>query len=283
MSGSKQALMGFAILTISLIFSLLLCIGSIFLYGYLFFDNSLFSSSEVATLLNSPSTLAFQNLLSNIAYAISIIVIIYIFRSNYQKTLSTGFCKIDDFLISTLIILSASILIDQLLLLLTEGHFNFLAHKNLAGNLNIASILGNIDATGLLSFNLLLLLTIFVSPILEELFFRGFLWSSFRKNNSFIKTLIYSSFLFGLIHFDFIQGISAFIISLFYGFIIEKTKSIWPCILAHISASYMTFFLSNNGYTFGVGGNTYPLWLVSLSILSLSLCIFLMNKKKTQP
>lgn len=281
-TGLKKGFIGFGILIAFLISGLIICIGSIFLYGYLFFDNSLFTTSEVSILLNSPSTLAFQTLLSNIAYICAILCVFSIFQINYKSTLSSKSFGVMQLLLSILCILSASILIDQALLSLTEGSLKFLSHRNIAGNLNMPSILGNLSETSILSFNLLLLLTIFTSPILEELFFRGFLWQTFRKDFSFLKTLLLTSTLFGFIHFDLIQGISAFFISLFYGLIAERTKSVWPCIIAHIAASYMTFLLSHKGYTFGVGGQPYPILLVATCILFAGLASFLIYKFKTK-
>jgi membrane protease YdiL (CAAX protease family) len=68
------------------------------------------------------------------------------------------------------------------------------------------------------------------APITEELFFRGFLTSRFG--------IVVSSVVFGLMHFAYgstIEVIGAFLIGLILAATFKLSKSIAPCILAHMA------------------------------------------------
>lgn len=79
------------------------------------------------------------------------------------------------------------------------------------------------------SFTLLVIFfAIFIGPVSEELFFRGFLTKRFG--------IWISSIVFGLAHFaygSYIQVIGTFGIGLILAYIYKDTKSILPCILIH--------------------------------------------------
>jgi membrane protease YdiL (CAAX protease family) len=267
-----------------LFLSVLICIGSVFVYVFLMFGHWEINPMEIAALLDSPSTLAFQNLMTNMAFLLAIFSVIYRYNLPMRESFGLINTKLLNWILGPIVILSSSILIDQLLFWIFEGPLSSIPIANLAGNLNLAAILSNLGELNVFSFNLLLCLTLFVAPILEELFFRGFLWNSFRSKYSYGLCLFITSSLFGVIHFDLIQGINAFFIGLVYGFLVDKTKSIWPCILAHIVSSCFTFFLNEKGLSYGIGGNSYPNWLLLISLSTIilyALYLFLEQRKAT--
>lgn len=71
-------------------------------------------------------------------------------------------------------------------------------------------------------------------PILEELLLRGVVLDGLLKNYSPRFSIIFSAFIFGLIHLNPWQFIPAFVIGLLMGWLYWKTNSLWPCILMHI-------------------------------------------------
>ncbi|MCH9616708.1 MAG: hypothetical protein SP4CHLAM5_02790 [Chlamydiia bacterium] len=89
----------------------------------------------------------------------------------------------------------------------------------------------------------LALFTIIVAaPILEEFLFRGIIQSYFRKKIGPIAGIFSASALFSLFHFSYSQGfqnifilLSLFILSLYLGFIYEKTRSIIANITLHVT------------------------------------------------
>ena len=76
----------------------------------------------------------------------------------------------------------------------------------------------------------ILAFAVFFAPISEELFFRAFL--SPRVG------IIFSSVIFGALHFSYgsiIEIVGVFVVGLLLGFIFEKSKSITPCIIVHLT------------------------------------------------
>ncbi len=83
------------------------------------------------------------------------------------------------------------------------------------------------------SNTVLLILVSFVAPIIEEVFFRGFLYSAFKKNWGVLPALFLSSILFSLVHLEIYSFIPLFIIGWFLAYIFEKTRSLLPAIFLH--------------------------------------------------
>ncbi len=92
-----------------------------------------------------------------------------------------------------------------------------------------------------LSLFLALFTIVVAAPIIEEYLFRGVFQSYLRKNLGSIKAIILTSAIFSLFHFSPSQGIqnisiilSLFILSLYLGFVFEKTRSLISSITLHL-------------------------------------------------
>jgi len=83
------------------------------------------------------------------------------------------------------------------------------------------------------SNTVLLIVVSFIGPIIEEVFFRGFLYSAFKKNWGVLPALFLSSILFSLVHLEIYSFIPLFIIGWLLAYIFEKTKSLFPAIFLH--------------------------------------------------
>lgn len=82
------------------------------------------------------------------------------------------------------------------------------------------------------------LLTTFITvgiaaPVLEELFFRGYLLQNLGKVSKAFG-LFASSFLFALMHMNLAQGIPTFFMGMLFGLYFVKTNNLAGCILLHI-------------------------------------------------
>lgn len=73
-----------------------------------------------------------------------------------------------------------------------------------------------------------------VGPILEELLLRGIVLEGLLKNYSPRFSILFSAFIFGLIHLNPWQFLAAFVIGVLMGWTYWKTNSLWPCILMHV-------------------------------------------------
>lgn len=71
------------------------------------------------------------------------------------------------------------------------------------------------------------------APLLEEILFRGIILHGLLKNYSASISIAFSSLLFALIHGNVAQGLGAFLMGLFMGWLYWKTKSLYLPIILH--------------------------------------------------
>ncbi len=81
-------------------------------------------------------------------------------------------------------------------------------------------------------------------PIAEELFFRGFLFTTLRKRTNFWISAILSAVCFGLVHGDPIAIIYAFVLGLIFAATYERSKSIYISILLHMLINFISTMVS---------------------------------------
>lgn len=87
--------------------------------------------------------------------------------------------------------------------------------------------------SGNVSGNILIVVTAVVAPFCEEIYFRGFLYSAFKKNFGVTIGLLLSSFLFAAAHLEIYSFIPIMAIGWILAYIYEKTKSIFTVIFLH--------------------------------------------------
>jgi len=81
---------------------------------------------------------------------------------------------------------------------------------------------------------LLILMTVILAPILEEILFRGIIMKGMINNNvKPVTAIIVSAFIFGAVHFNPWQFAGAFLLGLVLGLVYYKTKSLLMSILLH--------------------------------------------------
>ncbi|ARS34104.1 CPBP family intramembrane glutamic endopeptidase [Pontibacter actiniarum] len=82
--------------------------------------------------------------------------------------------------------------------------------------------------------DLFTVLTVVVAaPVLEEVVLRGQLLRSLLHKYSAAKAITWSSIMFAVIHMNPWQGVGAFVLGLFLGWIYYRTRSLWACIFFH--------------------------------------------------
>lgn len=72
-----------------------------------------------------------------------------------------------------------------------------------------------------------------VAPIVEEVLIRGFVLDSLMNSYTTIIALVISTILFAILHFNFVQTLSAMICGFILGLIYIMTGSLFCCILTH--------------------------------------------------
>lgn len=94
------------------------------------------------------------------------------------------------------------------------------------------------------NFPIMLITTALLPGIIEELIFRGVVYSGLRKANP-IKGIFLTALFFGIAHMNFQQFCYAFFLGIIFGFIVEATDSIFSSMIMHI-----TFNASSLGLTY---------------------------------
>ncbi|MCP4134950.1 MAG: CPBP family intramembrane metalloprotease [bacterium] len=114
-------------------------------------------------------------------------------------------------------------------------------------------------------------LLVIVAPFTEEFVFRGLFLNGFLKNYSVRKAILISALLFGIIHLNPWQFISAFLGGIYLGWLFVNTRSLVPGLLAHAVMNGLPYFLFHflpvkiKGFTdFSVTPTLQPAWLDGL-------------------
>ena len=90
--------------------------------------------------------------------------------------------------------------------------------------------------------------TIVLSPIGEEILWRGFVYGYLRKRFGVLYGLILQALVFGLLHYNInvvlnmniMTLFTVFVVGLITGFLYEKTGSIYPAIIFHCFYNYFS-------------------------------------------
>jgi membrane protease YdiL (CAAX protease family) len=75
--------------------------------------------------------------------------------------------------------------------------------------------------------------TCLLAPVLEEMLFRGLFLRSFLHQYSRWRAIWISAAIFGLAHMNVYQFFVGLAIGVLLGWIYERSRSLWPCILLH--------------------------------------------------
>lgn len=79
-----------------------------------------------------------------------------------------------------------------------------------------------------------LFVSIFVAPVCEEMFFRGFVFMGLLRAMPVWAAILLSSFLFAIAHVDLGSFAVLFIIGIALAFVRWRTRSLWPGVLLHL-------------------------------------------------
>jgi uncharacterized protein len=93
------------------------------------------------------------------------------------------------------------------------------------------------DQTGIFS----ILTIVLIGPIIEELIFRGYILHRLLKSYSPVHAILVSSILFGAVHLNPWQFVSAFVIGCFAGWVYYRTNNILYAIIIHIANNAFAF------------------------------------------
>lgn len=99
---------------------------------------------------------------------------------------------------------------------------------------------------------IMIIATVFLGPILEELVFRRVIFGSIIQNYNFWIASIISAIVFAAIHMDFTHILLYTICGMIFAFLYHKTKRLLTPIIAHILLNGFVTFIQMNADKFQV-------------------------------
>lgn len=94
-----------------------------------------------------------------------------------------------------------------------------------------------------------------VAPVVEEIFFRGFVFTGLRGQWGWPKAALASAGLFALAHVLPTSFLPIFILGLIFAFLFQASGSVWPAILMHMLTNTVALLLAyalSQGWISGV-------------------------------
>lgn len=112
------------------------------------------------------------------------------------------------------------------------------------------------------SFVLEIIGSAILTPILEELVYRGVIFARLKRFMGFVPAMLLGAFLFAFMHFNLVQFVYAFLIGLVLIVFMEKTAHVYGAILGHMiintlavirtETGFLDFMLDKSGLAWGL-------------------------------
>lgn len=71
------------------------------------------------------------------------------------------------------------------------------------------------------------------APLVEEIFFRGFLFQGFRARYGWMPAMVLSGFIFAVAHLDLVVLLPTFLLGCLLAYVYHRSNSLWPGIILH--------------------------------------------------
>ncbi len=79
-----------------------------------------------------------------------------------------------------------------------------------------------------------------VAPVVEEIFFRGFVYGGFRRRYGWLRAALFSSVLFALVHGEWTAFVPIFLLGMLFAYLYEHSGAIWAGIVLHVTNNALT-------------------------------------------
>jgi membrane protease YdiL (CAAX protease family) len=96
-----------------------------------------------------------------------------------------------------------------------------------------------------------------LAPVVEELVFRGFLFTRWARRFGLVRGLAFSALLFGLLHLS-LQPLGALTLGFMAGLLYLRTRSLWSPIVAHLTNNLIVVTASTLGQHAGDPSRLVP-------------------------
>ena len=149
--------------------------------------------------------------------------------------------------------------------------------------INIDGILGSYEESSSSLFAagviLVIIRTVILAPVVEELIFRGLIYNRIKSFTGFWIAAVISAAIFGIYHLNLAQGVYAFLFGILFCLIYRRFENLLACIFMHASANLLSVILEFTGADYGAIW-IYAAVMAACLILAAALYFLVINKRE---
>lgn len=106
-----------------------------------------------------------------------------------------------------------------------------------------------------------------ITPFLEELLHRGVVFGRLRRMMGAMPSVLINALIFAGLHFNIVQFIYAFLLGVVFALFMEKSKRLYPAVIAHIVANGLAVIRTETGFLAWTVDGSVLAWLISIVLL----------------
>ena len=105
-----------------------------------------------------------------------------------------------------------------------------------------------------------------LTPVLEEMVYRGVIFARLRRDMGMLLAVLLSALLFGIMHFNIVQFIYAFVLGVMLALFMEKCGHFFAAVLGHVTVNLISVVRTQTGILqHTVDGSAFA-WVFSVAV-----------------
>jgi hypothetical protein len=127
------------------------------------------------------------------------------------------------------------------------------------------------------TFALEILGSAILTPILEELVYRGIIYIRLKRHLGEVPAVLLSALIFGLMHFNIVQFIYAFVLGIMLALFMENTGHVYGAIAGHMTVNLISVVRTETGILDATVDGSVFAWMISIAFLlfgGILLCVW---------
>ena len=121
-----------------------------------------------------------------------------------------------------------------------------------------------------------------MTPILEELVFRGILFTRLKSMLPKIPAIVVSALIFAAVHFNIVQFIYAFLLGIVLAILMDQADHVYPAIIGHITANLIAVLRTETGILNRTMDKSAFAWVISVVLLVVGVGALIVLVKKNK-
>lgn len=121
-----------------------------------------------------------------------------------------------------------------------------------------------------------------VTPILEELVFRGIVFGRLSDMLSRTAAVLLSAFCFAIVHFNIVQFIYAFLVGIVLALLVECSGYLFAAVIGHIAANALAVVRTETGFLARTVDGSVWAWAVSAACLAAAVVLLYLYLHKLE-